>query len=123
MSKQKAGVTLLKMKDLVAAAARHGHQLGPPSPTEAIVMFWLCDRANSRTGRCFPSYSCIMDDTGLSRATVAKCLANLRKWKLITWERGGRSNRYTLLSDNARDIRNGVDIHRRHLRVVHSATG
>lgn len=50
-----------------------------------VVLLSLSDRANGRSGDCWPSYARIAADTGLSRASVARALRHLKAQKIIDW--------------------------------------
>lgn len=66
------------------------------------VLIALVNRANHRTGECYPSHRLIADDAEMSVATVKRCLERLVEKKLVTVhpqkrDNGGDSvNRYRL---------------------------
>lgn len=64
-----------------------------------LIYLILASHAD-RGGICFPSQTLIAEETGLTRETVNRTLAEMREMGLVQWEAvitgGGRHNRYTL---------------------------
>ncbi len=53
------------------------------------VGWFLLNRVNKDTGTCWPSYECLAEDSGLSRATVARAINMLIKCSYFTYRKGG----------------------------------
>lgn len=69
-------------------------------PYEKLTILMLANYANAE-GVCWPSIRRLCIDTGMSRATICKCLLNLEKKKLILRKRrlrksGNQSTLYRL---------------------------
>ena len=72
----------------------------PLPPYEKLTILMLANYANAE-GVCWPSIRRLCIDTGMSRATICKCLINLEKKKLIARKRrlrktGNQSTMYRL---------------------------
>jgi len=72
----------------------------PLPPFEKLTILMLANYANAE-GVCWPSIRRLCIDTGMSRATLCKCLLNLEKKKLIARKRrlrksGNQSTMYRL---------------------------
>lgn len=67
-----------------------------------MVYTALCRYADNDDQTSHPSYEKIADMLNLSRATVATALSELRELKLISWDKVGRHNEYSLLEDPTR---------------------
>lgn len=66
-------------------------------PIEKLVLLALANRHNKDTGKCYPSMTCMADDTGANRRSVMRAITELEKRGLITTQRyGGKSNYYHL---------------------------
>ena len=63
---------------------------------------------------CWPSISCIMRDTGVSRSQVKRALAELRAAGLVEWQSGDQtsSNHYTLDFVAMMDLRKPAKVRR-----------
>lgn len=64
--------------------------------SEKYVLFILANHAN-KYGICWPSFTTLSQETGLSRMTVSRALNNLQAFGLISRERRYPSNNYKLL--------------------------
>lgn len=76
------------------------------TPNERIIFIYLKMHAGSSTGKSFPSLATLSSETGLSKSTVQRCLAEMQDKGVIKvthrqGSSGNRSNLYTL-RDNAR---------------------
>ncbi len=71
--------------------------------SHALTLFvYLRYRTNQKSGVAFPSYQTIRDDTGLSRATIAKAIGKLEDENFLTKrKRFNKSTIYTLQSSNS----------------------
>jgi len=72
----------------------------PLPPYEKLTILMLANYANAE-GVCWPSIRRLCIDTGMSRATICKCLLGLEKKKLIARKRrlrksGNQSTMYRL---------------------------
>ena len=58
---------------------------GPRDSSQRAVLFAIASkrRSNLYTKTCFPSVDSIAKETGLSRATVTRAIAALKKWEWI----------------------------------------
>lgn len=62
-------------------------------PHRAVsVWLYLCDRANYKTGTCFPSIKTIASSLKLSPSTVKRALSDLEKAGFIEKENRWRAN-------------------------------
>lgn len=73
-------------------------------PSSLFVYLALARMANNVTQQCFPSYERLADMTGLSRATVATALKDLRTHRIITWGNRDGHNVYSLLDTDSLKI-------------------
>lgn len=76
------------------------------SPTEKMLFIYLKMHSGNGTGQSFPSLATLAKETGLSKRTVQRWLAEMEDKGVITKEhrmssRGNQSNLYTI-RDNAR---------------------
>lgn len=53
------------------------------------IGWFLLNRVNQDTGTCWPSYECLAEDSGLSRATVARAINMLIKCSYFEYRKGG----------------------------------
>lgn len=72
------------------------------STNPKFVLLMLANYASSEKGDCFPSVDTLMEDTGLARSTIQKCLKDLVEKGYITaherWDNGRQlSNSYRLV--------------------------
>jgi DNA-binding MarR family transcriptional regulator len=74
--------------------AMRSHKL---KPNQRLVMLGLFRFMNG-DGSCFPSYGALIEETGLTRPTIAKTLKDLKNLDLISFKSGDstKSNRYQL---------------------------
>ena len=61
-------------------------------PSEKLTLLILA----SHLPNVFPSIDTLTEETGLSRATVHRCLQSLKRRNYIIWEKTGRSSSYTI---------------------------
>lgn len=62
---------------------------------DMVVYAYLKSHQNSSSGECFPSLQCLVQESGLSKPTIIKCIERLEKSGYIYIDRSGRYNRYT----------------------------
>ncbi len=53
------------------------------------IGWFLLNRVNQDTGTCWPGYECLAEDSGLSRATVARAINMLIKNSYFSYRKGG----------------------------------
>ena len=61
-------------------------------PSEKLTLLILA----SHLPNVFPSIDTLTEETGLSRATLHRCLQSLKRRNYIAWEKTGRSSSYTI---------------------------
>ena len=64
------------------------------SATARLLLAQLLDHRNKRTGECFPHEATLAQELGVTRLTVIRCLARLKKAGLLDVTRTQRGNRY-----------------------------
>ena len=72
------------------------------SASQKSVLVALADRADDKTGFCFPSVADLVDRTELDRKTVLACLTKLHEKKFLrdTGKRTGRTSQVKILELN-----------------------
>ena len=66
------------------------------TPIDRLVYFSLVSFMSSKDGKCFPRYSTIKRDLGISKASINRSIKHLAKLKLITVKRLSSTNLYLL---------------------------
>ena len=57
---------------------------------DMVVYAYLKSHQNSSSGECFPSLQCLVQESGLSKPTIIKCIERLEKSGYIYIDRSGR---------------------------------
>ena len=85
---------------------KHGRELGP----FGIAAYCALVRHADKAGRCFPSLATLANETGMSKSSLLRALADIQRLGLVnverrsTKERGKVSNIYTLVSAGAPSV-------------------
>ena len=66
------------------------------SSNDKIVYFTLVGYMNHKTGKCYPRYSTIKKDTGISRSSIQRATRHLAKLGYLTIKRLASTNLYLL---------------------------
>jgi len=66
------------------------------SSNDKIVYFTLVGYMNHKTGKCYPRYSTIKKDTGISRSSIQRATRQLAKLGYLTIKRLASTNLYLL---------------------------
>tara|TARA_R110000803_G_scaffold85859_1_gene152270 strand:+ start:170 stop:757 length:588 start_codon:yes stop_codon:yes gene_type:complete len=66
------------------------------SSNDKIVYFTLVGYMNHKTGKCYPRYSTIKNDTGISRSSIQRATQHLAKLGYLTIKRLASTNLYLL---------------------------
>ena len=66
------------------------------TPIDRLVYFSLVSFMSSKDGKCYPRYSTIKRDLGISKASINRSVKHLAKLKLITVKRLSSTNLYLL---------------------------